>query len=155
MNRVDVAFEGIDEPAWTDRLVAFAERALAEEGIDGWDLSILLCGDPTIRDLNARFRGKDESTDVLSFELGETYRDEDGSERCSAGDIAISLDTLRTNAAYFSVDEDEELRRLVVHGILHLSGEDHEDNDPSRPMLRRQEEILGALSGERIIGEKK
>lgn len=152
MNRVEVAVEGVAEPSWVDRLIAFALRVLAEEGHDGWDLSILLCDDPTIRDLNARYRDKDEATDVLSFELGDSYQDEEGAERYAAGDIALSLDTLRTNAAYFSVDEDEELRRLVIHGILHLGGQDHGDNEPSQPMLRRQEAILSALSGERVIG---
>ena len=62
MNLVDVAFDGVEEPAWTDRLIAFAGRVLSEEGIDCWDLSILLCGDAAIRDLNSRFRGKDART---------------------------------------------------------------------------------------------
>ncbi len=153
MNRVEVAVEDIGEPAWIDRLVEFSLRVLAHRGEDGWDLSFLLCGDGTMRSLNSQYRGKDESTDVLSFELGETVEDEDGSERWAAGDIAISLETLKKNAEYFSVSEDEELRRLVIHGILHLSGMDHEDNDAARPMLALQERILADLSDHRIIEE--
>lgn len=152
MNRVDIACSGIEEPSWTARLAAFAERVLAELGRDGWDLSFLLCDDATIRDLNARYRGKDEPTDVLSFELGEEVDDEELGSRWAAGDIAISLDTLAKNAEYFEVDRDEELRRLVVHGILHLDGRDHEDNDPSRPMLVEQESLLAALDGDGILG---
>ncbi len=151
MNRVEVAAEGVNEPAWASRLASFAERAVMKLGRDGWDLSILLCDDATIRDLNARYRKKDESTDVLSFELAEKTMDEELGERWAAGDIVISLDTLATNAAYFGVPQDEELRRLVVHGILHLDGMDHEDNDPLRPMLRLQEQLLADLGEEHII----
>jgi len=153
MNRVEVAAEGVPEPAWTDRLAAFALRVLERMEKDGWDLSVLLCDDGAMRDLNARYRGKDEPTDVLSFELGEAFRDEDGSERWAAGDIVVSLDTLKKNAEYFAVSEDEELRRLVTHGILHLSGMDHEDNEADRPMLQLQERILSELADQRIVEE--
>lgn len=151
MNRVEVAVEGVSEPVWVSRLASFAEKAMEKLGRDGWDLSLLLCDDATIRDLNSRYRKKDESTDVLSFELGEKTMDEEFGERWAAGDIAISLDTLAANAAYFGVGQDQELKRLVVHGILHLDGMDHEDNDPSRPMLRLQEQVLADLGEEHII----
>ena len=151
MNRVEVAVEGIAEPVWIPALIEFAKRVLIRLGRDGWDLSLLLCDDLTMRGLNSQFRSKDESTDVLSFTLGETVRDEEFGERWAAGDIAISLDMLAKNAAYFEVGEDEELRRLVVHGILHLDGNDHEDNESERPMLRLQEELMTELKGERIL----
>jgi probable rRNA maturation factor len=153
MNRVEVAAEGVSEPAWVGRLIDFALSVLDRLEKDGWDLSFLLCDDETMRGLNAQYRGKDESTDVLSFELGETVPDEDGSKRWAAGDIAVSLDTLRKNAEYFSVSEDEELRRLVVHGILHLSGMDHANNDADQPMLVMQERILAELPDLRILEE--
>jgi probable rRNA maturation factor len=155
VSRVDIAYSGVDEPAWSKNLGAFAKKALRAAGIRGWSLSILLCDDATIKDLNARFRGRDEATDVLSFSQFE------GSDcpaprrlpfaRVRPGDVAISLDTLRVNAEYFGVEAEEELKRLVVHGILHLSGMDHGDNDPSQPMLARQEDILARLSEERIF----
>jgi len=153
MNLVEVAVEGVAEPLWLGRLIDFSQRVLEHQGKDLWDLSFLLCDDETMRGLNSQYRGKDEPTDVLSFEFGESVRSEDGSERWAAGDIAISLDTLAKNAEYFDVSEDEELRRLVVHGILHLSGLDHEDNDSRRPMLVLQERILAELSGCRILEE--
>jgi probable rRNA maturation factor len=67
-----------------------------------------------------------------------------------AGDIVISLDMLTQNARYFSVSENDELKRLLVHGILHLEGMDHEDNDPARPMLVLQEQILETFSAVNI-----
>lgn len=151
MNRIEVACEGCDEPAWIRGLVDFADAALRALGKNDWDLSMLLCDDATMRDLNSRYRNKDEATDVLSFELGETISDEDVGDRWVAGDVVISLETLAKNAAYFSVPIDEELRRLALHGILHLSGMDHEDNDPGRPMLLLQERLLADLGDYRIM----
>ena len=58
---------------------------------------------------------------------GRTYNDEDGNKWLNAGDIAISLDMLPVNAAYFNCSENEELKRLLVHGLLHLNGMDHGD----------------------------
>ena len=153
MNRVEINCAGIDEPVWRDRLGAFAEAVLARLEKEDWDLSVLLCDDPTIRDLNLRYREKDEATDVLSFELGETVDDEEIGERWAAGDLVISLETLGKNAVYFGVAEDEELRRLTAHGILHLCGMDHEDNEDDRPMLLLQERLLADLSEYRIMEE--
>jgi len=147
MNQVEVSVEGIGTPDWLERARSFALSVLDALGKDGWDLSLLLCDDAFIRGLNRQYRDKDEPTDVLSFEQGETYRDPAGEERFLAGDIVVSLDSLRRNADDNGVPRDEELRRLIVHGVLHLSGMDHEDNDPSRPMLVRQEELLKLLSG--------
>ena len=153
MNAVEVSVEGVGTPPWLERVRDFALAVLAELGQENWDLSVLLCDDSFIRGLNRQYRDRDEATDVLSFEQGEAYRDPEGRERFLAGDIVISLDALERSAEEFGVSLDEELRRLLVHGILHLSGMDHEDNDPSRPMLVRQEEILRSLAarGERGI----
>ena len=60
----------------------------------------------------------------------------------SAGDIVISVDTLAKNAVEFDVSQDQELKRLLIHGILHLSGMDHSDNSPEQPMLQFQEIVL-------------
>jgi probable rRNA maturation factor len=139
---VEISVEGIGTPDWLDRARDFALAVLAHQGKSGWDLSILVCDDEFIRGLNRQYRDKDESTDVLSFEQGDAYRGPDGEERILAGDIVISVQALARNARDFGVPEDEELRRLITHGILHLAGMDHEDDDGSRPMLLLQEEIL-------------
>jgi probable rRNA maturation factor len=150
MNRVEVHAEEVPLPVWADSLSVFALNALDSLGKTNWDLSILLCGDAYIRSLNSRYRELDEPTDVLSFSLGETVPDGEAGMRYLPGDIVISLETLEENARYFRVNEDEELRRLVIHGILHLDGMDHEDNEPSQPMLRVQEEVLVKL-GQPVI----
>jgi probable rRNA maturation factor len=163
MNRVEVNAEEVPLPAWSPRVRDYALKVLDRINRDGWDLSLLFCGNAYIRSLNARFRNRDEATDVLSFALGGTLRDAEAGERYLPGDIVISLETLAENARYFKVTEDEELRRLLVHGILHLDGLDHaapapegtgprigSDSGPE-PMLEMQEKIIAELSGERIL----
>lgn len=151
MNHIEVQCEVPDEPPWCSRLVSYSLKVLDYLQKDKWDVSILLCGDTYIRDLNKQYRDKNEATDVLSFESGTFLEDEEDGPRFIAGDIVISLETLPINAQYFNVSEDEELRRLVVHGILHLNGMDHSNNNAEQPMLLLQEKIMAELSGERIL----
>jgi probable rRNA maturation factor len=146
MNRIDINASSLPMPPWKREARSFIGKVLDQLGKENWDLSVLLCDDPFIRDLNARYRGREEATDVLSFPLGEERRG-----RYLAGDLIISLDTLGENARYFGVSEDEEFRRLLIHGILHLDGRDHATNDPSEPMLQTQEKILTELGDEKII----
>jgi probable rRNA maturation factor len=146
MNEVDISTEGVAPPPWIEEARNYCLAALDRLGKSGWELSILLCDDSFIRGLNRQYRHRDEPTDVLSFEQGETYRDETGAERFLAGDIVICLDALGRNAEDFGVSKDEELRRLIVHGLLHLAGMDHEDEDPGRPMLALQEKVIRDLT---------
>ena len=109
-----------------------------------------ICSDSFIRELNRVYRNKDETTDVLSFEMGQTIV-EDSVSLYIAGDIVISLAALERNVRDFNVDSDEELKRLLIHGILHLSGMDHVTNDEDETMLLLQEKLRTSLQGERIL----
>jgi len=153
MNKATVNAEEYPLPSWSGDMCRFAVKALEEIKRDNWELSIHLCGDETITKLNAQYRNKNEPTDILSFNLGETVQEGDKTVYLP-GDIVISLDTLRENAKYFNTSEDEELRRLIIHGILHLDGMNHETNEQSEPMLLLQEEILKKLEDKRIIPRK-
>ena len=121
------------------------------------DFSVLFCSDEFIKELNSQYRNIDSATDVLSFENGEEYEDEEGLWK-NVGDIAISLETLPKNAEYFEVDTNTELKRLIIHGILHLNGLDHGEEHiekgvvPTDEMLILQENLLADLSDEKIIG---
>ena len=150
MNRVEVRAEEVPLPPWADSLAGFSVKALDALGKDGWDLSILLCGDAYIRKLNSQYRDRDEPTDVLSFALGENCPDGEGKNRYLPGDIVISMETLEENSRYFKVSFDEELRRVIIHGMLHLDGMDHETNGKDEPMLLLQEELLKKTK-ERIL----
>ena len=154
MNNVIINTDGVPLPSWIDSINSYALKVLDEIKRDNWELSILLCDDKTIKDLNRQYRNKNEPTDILSFNLGETVKN-GKKEVFLPGDIVISLETLRENAQYFQISEDEELRRLIIHGILHLDGMDHNgavcDTEKNEPMLVLQEEILKRLKNENII----
>ena len=147
MNNVEVNSMHIELPDWSGRLLDFAYRVLDDCDEDGWDLSLLLCDDAFIRQLNAEYRGKDEPTDVLSFS-------QDGlplEEAPGGGDIVISLPVVRRYADTFGVQEEEELKRVIIHGILHLRGLDHESNDQREPMLKEQERLLQTYTGVKVF----
>lgn len=151
MNHIDVSFYEREEPFWVERLVAYCEKILEFLEHEDWEISIVLTTDSRIRELNREYRGLDSPTDVLSFcqNEGESIgSDFHPSDRIYAGDIVISLETLEKNAEEFSVGIDEEFRRLLIHGILHLDGWEHATNNVDEEMLVYQEQIL------RNIGEK-
>jgi probable rRNA maturation factor len=159
----DSSVQDVPVPKWGKSLGGFTRKVLTQLGRDKWDISVLLCDDNTIAALNRKYRGKAEATDILSFALdeGEEFPACNGGRNCGLnqrrtvrrmpGDIVISLDTLRENARSFGISEDEELRRLLIHGILHLDGRDHRSNGETEPMLQLQERILADLEGERIM----
>ena len=146
MNRAELRAEGIPLPTWSKAAHGFILLVLEILDINNWDLSVLFCTNRYIKSLNAQYRQKDEPTDVLSFPLGEMSP----AGRYLAGDIVISLEALEENTRFFRVSEDEELRRLLIHGILHLAGGDHSTNKMEESMLKKQEEIL-ALVREKIL----
>jgi len=141
---VDVGVTDVRAPADADRaaLVRLAQAALGELGHGNAELSVLLCGDRFIRDLNLRFRGIDAPTDVLSFEQESTV----AGRGPILGDVVISLDTARRQARRRNVPESAEIRELLLHGILHLLGRDHGDGDAAdEPMLQEQRRLLESL----------
>ena len=157
MNRVYVAMqEGVDEPDWFENVEPFVQKALGQLKFDGEEISMLLCNDTYMQELNKTYRNIDSTTDVLSFENDEEYEDEEGKWKC-VGDIVISLDTLPVNAEYFNESRNDELKRLIVHGLLHLNGMDHGEehiekgNAPVCEMLVLQEKVLEKLKDEKII----
>ena len=142
--RVEIGVaDRVRAPAGGDRaaLVRFAADALDALGRSSAELSVLLCDDRFMRDLNLRFRGIDAPTDVLSFEQDSTV-----GPGSVLGDVVISLDTARRQAQRRNLPEATELRELLLHGILHLLGRDHGDGDiADEPMLREQRRLLESL----------
>lgn len=111
-------------------------RVLREEGRQQADITVIVIDDPCIRRLNRTYRQMDRATDVLSFCM-ETGEDAD---RPLLGEIYISIDRVREQALRFQVREDEEWRRLVVHGCLHLLGYDHHKT-AERTVMRGKEAL--------------
>ena len=117
--------QAADEDAWAAvglsrsglaRFLGAAQRAVGLAGT----VDVLLAGDRTLRRLNREFRGKDKATDVLSFPAAEEFAAE------HAGDLAISLDTAAKQAREHGHGLRDEVRVLLLHAMLHLSGMDHE-----------------------------
>jgi probable rRNA maturation factor len=108
------------------RVLSSAARALSVSG----EVALVLTGDRAVRALNARYRGKDKPTDVLSFpgpggEVG-------------LGDIVISVDTAARNARAYGRSLPQELDVLALHGFLHVLGYDHETDDGTMDRLERR-----------------
>ena len=108
---IDLPLEGISESS----LARFARRAQKLVKVAG-EVDILITGNRQVRDLNRRFRKKNKATDVLSFPR-------DGGR---GGDIAISAPIAVENASRYGHSTVDELKVLILHGILHLAGYDHE-----------------------------
>lgn len=112
-------------------------------GYEDRELSILLTGNEEMRVLNRDYRGKDSPTDVLSFPM-----DDD----CLLGDIVISTEKAAAQAIEFGVTVDEEMARLLVHGILHLAGYDHvKGGRQAKKMKEKEEELMGVIRAVRLI----
>jgi probable rRNA maturation factor len=108
----------IDAAAWT----TFATKALAAIGNSESSATIAFVSDKRIQELNRQFRGVDKATDVLSFR-------DDGPDQLSLGDVAISLETATRQATDNGLSFDDEIAQLILHGLLHLSGYDHETDN--------------------------
>jgi probable rRNA maturation factor len=121
-------------------LRTLAPRMLAS--VRPGELSVLVTGDREIRRLNREWRGKDKPTDVLSFEQPP--------HTGLLGDVVISLDTARRQAAEGGRPLSEELARLLAHGLLHLVGHDHLRPAEARRMARAEVELLGRVG---LVGE--
>ena len=116
--------------------------------LDG-NFSVTFVSDEEIEELNREYREKDEPTDILTFALsdGNEFPNPEGEKEL--GDVFISLESMKRNAREFEVPDDEELERLLLHGLPHLSGMDHKSNDfSSEEMLLLQEKILREKRGE-------
>jgi len=116
-----------------DRFVARARRAAGVKGV----INVLLTSSAEMKTLNRRFRGKDQPTDVLSFPAEPELR------KNLAGEIAISADIASKNAQSLGHSSADEVKILVLHGVLHLRGYDHESDDGQ--MARREKQLRAKL----------
>jgi probable rRNA maturation factor len=130
----------IDRP----RLRRRAAAVLRAMGRGEAELSVALVDDAAIAALNARYRGRQGPTDVLSFSLFEGAH----AERRGAllGDVVVSLETAERQARRGRRSLDDEVLRLLIHGALHLVGHDHEREDEARAMRAEERRIQRAVA---------
>lgn len=123
-------------------LARLAQKVLEAVGESKAELSVEVVGDGRIRRLNREYRRKDRPTDVLAFPLRHVPR----LPSRLLGDVVISLPTATHQAASLGHPLDEELIRLMIHGVLHLVGYDHErGTKEARRMHRKEDMILQSL----------
>jgi probable rRNA maturation factor len=129
---IQKSVEGVKE----NSLLRFTGQAREAVGLKG-DVSLLLTSNREMRQLNRSFRGKDKPTDVISFPAVEAV------SRQFAGDLAISVDIAVANAKNFGHSTEAEICILILHGLLHLAGYDHETDDGK--MARKEQRLRAKL----------
>jgi probable rRNA maturation factor len=161
---VFAADEQSEHPIDTLRWIRLAESVLADEGVRGeTEVSILYVDETTIADLNTRFLGNEGPTDVLAFPIDEEpveggrSPDSGGTGpgfNASAdeaptllGDVVICPAVAHRNAPEHAGTFDDELALLLVHGLLHLLGLDHEDAEEAEVMEAKERDLLGRHHG--------
>ncbi len=131
------------------RIVRSATALLSATGRPDATLSLSFVGDAAMRRINREHRAKDTTTDVLSFPFYEPFRvpkrRTQADPELLIGDIVISLDVAKRQAAAYDATLDEEIERLLVHGIAHLLGHDHEEPAERARMLREERRLAGAI----------
>jgi len=132
-----------------DLIVKAVNGALTAEKVsEDVEVSIALVDDDYIRQLNLQYRHIDRPTDVLSFAMREGMEDQeefDFYEEELLGDVVVSLERARAQAAEYGHSFEREVGFLVVHGILHLLGYDHELDEERAVMRQKEEKILNSL----------
>lgn len=133
----------------TGRIAKVARALLAAVDRPGAALSLSFVGDAAMRRLNHEHRGKDRTTDVLSFPLHEPFavpkRAGPGEPELLLGDIIISVDVAARQAAAYDASLQREIERLLIHGVLHLLGHDHEEPRERARMLREERRLAAAI----------
>ena len=128
-----------------ETLVRSVLDRFASEILDDGVFSLSFVCAQTMKENNLAYRGIDDATDILTFAIAQDSDDDfpEIQEEKEWGDILICTQRMKENALRFGCTDTEELVRLIIHGLLHLSGLDHETNDFScEPMLCRQEDLL-------------
>ena len=146
---VEIACTGSGKKVSLRRFKRWAETILKLLNQEGVELSVALVDDKAIQELNARYRNKDIPTDFLSFPSGE--RLPTGTKLL--GDVVISIEQAEMQAKKRGKSLDEEMESLLIHGILHLLGYDHERSRAEAKTMRKMErKIHRALCERQDLG---
>ena len=114
------------------RLKGAAQKLLRAAGSPDSELSIVLTNDAVMRELNCKHRGKDKPTDVLSFP--------------ASNDVVISVETARRQAAEYDAPLQDEIYRLLIHGLLHVLGHDHHEPAERAAMEAEERRLASAIA---------
>ncbi len=113
------------------------------------ELGIILVDDNKIRELNTCYRGREETTDVLSFAFLESANEgpivEEATGEVLLGDVVISVETAQRQARQYGHSLEKEISFLTIHGILHILGYDDEEEEKQKRMCKKEKELLVEL----------
>ena len=130
--------DSIEMPALDERKVTRWIKAVAADyGFSVGNINYIFCSDERELEVNRQFLGHDYYTDIITFDYtaGQTLN----------GDIFISLDTVRSNAEQLGIDFEDELRRILIHGVLHLTGQGDKTPETKAQMTRKENLALEKL----------
>ncbi len=151
--KIDEPFQGCLDEEWLRQVV---EKTLILEGMNSpVELGLVITDAETIRQLNRSYRGKDETTDVLSFALLEDSETTpfitppDGVSHL--GEVLLSYPQAAIQAQEHKHPLEQELALLVIHGVLHLLGHKDEDKVAEARMRAEEQRVLGELTDERLL----
>lgn len=113
------------------------KRVVEAYGFKAGNLSYVFCSDEKILEVNRQFLQHDYYTDIITFDYDE------GDRVC--GDMYISVDTVRSNAEQYAPSFEREMRRVIIHGVLHLCGLKDKEPDDEKKMRAAEEEALAML----------
>lgn len=118
-------------------ITRWINSAIAEEGFKSGAIAVVLCSDDYLLEVNRRYLNHDYYTDIITFDYTENGR--------LSGDLMISIDTVRANAETYNVMFHVELFRVIIHGIMHLSGYKDKTDEEAEKMRERENYYLGKL----------
>jgi len=150
--------EGIEVEADTDWLQKIVEKPLLVENMPpNVEISLLITGQERIQELNREYRGKDSPTDVLSFSMAEQKEEDEPTAFIGPpdgllhlGEVIISYPQALIQAQESGHSIRKELATLIVHGVLHILGYDHEVPEKEPAMTAKQNQIMESLAGEEL-----
>ncbi len=122
------------------RLKTFLKSLFEREGRQLRGLQYVFCSDAYLLEMNQQFLQHDTYTDIITFEMSEVAGE-------TMGEIYISIDRVRDNAAKFKVSEEQELHRVIFHGALHLCGYKDKSKTDAATMRRKEDECLAEYFG--------
>ena len=131
--------EGVEHPQIDEQKIAnWIESVAKTYNKEIGEISYLFCDDEKILEVNQEYLNHDFYTDIITFDYSE--------ENTISGDIIISLQTVESNSQMYKTDFLEELHRVIIHGILHLSGLNDESEEEEKAMRDAEDSALGMLA---------
>lgn len=121
-----------------EKLCLWIQNVTKKENKEVGEINYIFCSDNYILDVNKKYLNHDYFTDIISFDYSE--------EKVISGDLFISLDTIKDNADYYNVNYDNELNRVIIHGVLHLLKYNDKTDIEQDLMTKMENESLALLA---------